>query len=122
MLIWQGQIRNWMFNMVKAPDQWDPVNRGQRILEEVAEACQCPEIGLSEQQCHDIITYVYNRPTGVYHQEIGGIIVTLLALCDATKEDLYQCMVDEIARIREPEMVEKVRNAIIRKRNDGVGI
>lgn len=122
MINWQRMIRDWMFTTIGDHTQWDPVNRGQRLLEEVLEAVQCPEIGLTEDQCHDLVKYVYKRPVGVYHQEIGGTIVCLLAMCDATKEDLYKCMVDEYNRIHTSEVVDKVRNAIVRKRADGVGI
>lgn len=122
MRLWQAMIRDWMFNEVKEPDQWNPTNRGQRLLEEVLEAYQCPGIGLTEDQCHTLVSYVYNRPTGTLHQELGGVIICLLALSDATEEDLHKCMIDEYNRICTPELIEKVRKAIIRKRADGVGI
>jgi len=118
---WQKRIKFWMWEMVGVPSQWNPVNRGQRLLEEALEAVQCKEIGLTEEQCHDLVRYVYNRPPGVLHMEIGGVIVCLLAFADATGEDVLTCLTDEVMRIERPEVIEKVRAAILRKRNDGVG-
>lgn len=122
MKLWQTMIRDWMFNEVGDHTQWDPTNRGQRLLEETLELVQCQPGALTKEQAHSLVDYVYSRPVGHFPQEIGGTIVCLLAICDATGENLHQCLIDEYNRITTPGIVEKVRNAIVRKRNDGVGI
>ncbi|MNN11716.1 hypothetical protein D3C81_1246860 [compost metagenome] len=43
--------------------------------------------------------YVYGRPVGDKHQEVGGVMVTLAALCLAQGLDMHTAGETELARI-----------------------
>ena len=117
----QVEIRKWLINQIGQPEQFESIeNRSQRFLEESIELVQAT--GLSEAQCHDLVKYVFNRPIGQVPQEIGGTIVCLAVLAERLDYNVGVCLEMEIDRIHRPEMIDKVRAAIERKRNDGVGI
>lgn len=118
---YQVEIKDWLREVVGIPEQYDSIeNRSQRFLEESLELVQVT--GLTKEQCHTLVDYVYGRPTGDLPQEVGGSMVCLAVLCERLNINAAQEMVKEIVRVHQPEMIEKVRNAIERKRNDGVGI
>lgn len=70
--------------------------RAARALEENAELAQV--IGVSEGQAIKIIRTVYRRPVGDVYQEIGGSLVTLLALCRSMNIDPNHALEVEINR------------------------
>lgn len=117
----QEDIKHWMMDIIGDPKQFESIeNRSQRFLEEALELVQVT--GLSKDQCHDLVNYVYNRPTGELPQELGGVMVTLAALSERMDQNLAECLLREVDRIHKPSIIEKVRKAIERKRNDGVGV
>jgi hypothetical protein len=123
MRYYQRLIKKWLCdpNLVGEPQQFESIeNRSQRFFEEATELVQAT--GLTEEQCHTLVSYVFNRPVGWQPQEVGGVMVCLAALCERIDLNAATCLIKEAERIHQPEMIEKVRNAIVRKRNDGVGI
>ena len=75
----------------------DPVVRAVRFLEEACELSQAA--GLPEGHALRVLAHVYARPAGDRGQEIGGVGVTLLALCTALGYNADLCERDEIARV-----------------------
>jgi NTP pyrophosphatase (non-canonical NTP hydrolase) len=117
----QIEIREWLCHRIGIPSQFESLeNRSQRFFEEATELVQVT--GLTREQCHELVDYVYNRPVGQLHQEIGGVMVCLAALSERLDENMGVAFLDEIERVHKPEIIEKVRAAIERKRRDGVGI
>lgn len=57
----------------------DPDQRNHRFLEESLELVQC--LGCTKDEAHQLVDYVFGRDEGKRHQEIGGVMVTLAALC-----------------------------------------
>jgi NTP pyrophosphatase (non-canonical NTP hydrolase) len=55
--------------------------RGLRLLEEAIEAYQA--CGGQRDQAFHLVGYVFSRPPGVLHQELGGVAVTTLCLAAA---------------------------------------
>jgi hypothetical protein len=55
--------------------------RGIRLLEEAIEAFQA--VGGDPAQAHKLVDFVFSRPVGDLHQELGGVSVCLLALAAA---------------------------------------
>ena len=55
------------------------VERGSRVFEEAAELAQVE--GVTEDACHRIVSAKFSKPRGELRQEVGGLTVTLLALC-----------------------------------------
>jgi hypothetical protein len=89
----QQDVANWMDTCFGTPRPYD---RKFRFLEEaleLAQACEC-----SKEDVLQLVNYVYSRPTGPLRQEIGGVMVTLAALCSSKNEDIERCAVDELRR------------------------
>ena len=90
----------------------DRLERGDRATEEVLEAFQviCRNEGVDfAERGHALVDYVDGRPVGELEQEIGGIMTTVAALCLAHGIDMHVCGETELARISQPEIVEKIR-------------
>lgn len=66
----------------------DKVERNYRFLEEALELVQAN--GLTKDEAHDLVEYVYGRDQGEINQEVGGVCVTLAALCNALNIDIYE--------------------------------
>lgn len=77
--------------------------RNLQFLEEAAELVQA--LGLSEADAHRVVSYVYGRPVGDPPQEVGGVMVSLSALCHSTGLDMESAGNTELARIDCPEVV-----------------
>jgi NTP pyrophosphatase (non-canonical NTP hydrolase) len=75
----------------------DPLERNHRFLEEALELCQA--CGATAQQAHQLVDYVFGRDVGDREQEVGGIMVTLAALCAAMGIDMHAAGETELARI-----------------------
>ena len=69
----------------------DEVERGRRVLKEAVELAQVE--GVTRQDAHKIIDAVFKKPKGELSQELGGVIVTLLAACAR-----HEIRLDDIAR------------------------
>lgn len=55
--------------------------RNHRFLEESLELVQ--SLDCTETEAHMIVAYVFGRPKGEVKQELGGVLVTLSAMCNA---------------------------------------
>lgn len=75
----------------------DRIERNHRFLEESLELVQAN--GCTQSEAHQLVDYVFNRPQGEIHQEIGGVMVTLAALCLALGRDMHKCGEIELERI-----------------------
>lgn len=71
--------------------------RGLRLLEEAAEAFQA--CGGTVAQAHYLVDYVFGRPVGEIHQELGGVGVTLCALAAAAGLSAEAEEIREVARV-----------------------
>jgi NTP pyrophosphatase (non-canonical NTP hydrolase) len=75
----------------------DKEERSHRFIEEALELIQA--CGTSKSEALQLVDYVFNRPVGETSQEVGGVMVTLAALCLAHKLDMHQAAETELARI-----------------------
>jgi len=75
----------------------DSVERNHRFLEESIELIQAN--GCTQTEAHQLVDYVFSRPVGELHQEIGGVMVTLAALCLAIGENMHEAGEIELTRI-----------------------
>lgn len=85
----------------------DLTERNHRFLEEALELVQSN--GCTASEAHQLVDYVFGRPTGEIVQECGGVMVTLAALCCAADIDMDACAELELHRISDPETMEKIR-------------
>lgn len=101
----QQRVQPWMMACFGAEISADVVERNHRFLEEALELVQ--STGCTAREAHQLVDYVYGRPVGETHQEIGGVMVTLAALCLALGQDMHAAGETELTRIW--TKVEKIR-------------
>lgn len=93
----QQRVHPWMMQCFGHMIAGDREERNHRFLEEALELVQ--STGCTASEAHQLVDYVYGRPVGEPAQEIGGVMVTLAALCLANALDMHQCGEAELARI-----------------------
>jgi hypothetical protein len=91
----------------------DKEERGFRFLEESLELVQ--STGCSKEDAHKLVDYVYGRPVGEIAQEVGGVSVTLAALCQANGVSWEAAAVDEYRRINTREAMLKIQQKQLTK-------
>lgn len=103
----QSRVLPWLMECFGAEIAADRVERCDRFIEEALELAQ--SLDWTADRAHALVDYVYGRPKGEPHQEVGGVMVTLAALCQAADLDMKRGGDDELARIMRPEIVLKIR-------------
>lgn len=93
----QARVQPWMLECFGAEISADHLERNHRFFEEAAELVQ--GCGMTASEAHQLVDYVYGRPSGEKHQEIGGVMVTLAALCLAQGQDMHAAGETELARV-----------------------
>ena len=83
----------------------DMKERGHRFLEESLELYQ--SIGCTKEDAHTLVEYVFNRPKGHPYKEAGGVMVTLMALCNAAAIDCDKEAETELQRVW--TIIDKIR-------------
>lgn len=71
--------------------------RGLRLVEEAVELGQA--IGITREQAHRLVDYVFDRPVGEVRQEIGGVALTLSAVASVSNASVEECWHDELSRV-----------------------
>jgi hypothetical protein len=93
---YQSRVMRWMYACFGEKITDDKVERNHRFLEESLELVQA--LGYSKDQALQMVEYVYSRPAGNPHQEIGGTLVCLAALAHANGLDMEVAGEDELIR------------------------
>ncbi len=93
----QSRVLPWMHACFGEAISRDTVERNHRFLEESIELVQA--CGCTQGEAHQLVDYVFGRPTGEPLQEVGGVMVTLAALCLAQGMDMHEAGETELARI-----------------------
>ncbi len=93
----QTRIESWMRGVFGDASHDDQRERTLRFLEEAIELAQA--VGLTESDVGVVTDYVYNRPVGQPAQEVGGVMITLAALCEKTQINLEAAAITEFHRI-----------------------
>jgi len=93
----QDRVQPWLLACFGEIIAGDREERNHRFLEEALELVQA--CGCSENEAHQLVDYVYGRPIGEPAQEVGGVMVTLAALCLANGLDMHTDGETELARI-----------------------
>lgn len=103
----QDNVARWVVRCFGAEIASDKVERNFRFFEEAIELIQA--CGMSKADCRALLDYTFDRPKGEPSQEVGGVMVTLAALCWANRLDLEGCATDELMRISIPQTMTKIR-------------
>lgn len=93
----QQRVQPWMLACFGAKIAGDKVERNHRFLEEALELVQA--CGCTRDEAHQLVDYTFGRPAGERGQEVGGVMVTLAALCLAQGLDMHTEAETELARI-----------------------
>jgi hypothetical protein len=105
--IFQLRVAGWMKSCFGPAIAVDRVERNHRFLEESLELVQ--SLGCTASEAHQLVDYVFGRPVGEPGQEVGGVTVTLAALCNAGGLSIRDEATREFARISVPEVMAKIR-------------
>lgn len=96
-LPFQYRVKPWMAECFGPEISGDQQERNHRFLEEALELVQA--CGATASEAHQLVDYVYGRPVGDKIQEIGGVMVTLAALCLAHGLNMHLAGESELQRI-----------------------
>lgn len=94
---YQQRINDWMQVCFGPAIAADTQERNHRLIEEALELAQA--CGATAEECHQLVDYVFGRPVGEKEQEVGGVMVTLAALCNAQNLDMVAAGEAELARV-----------------------
>ena len=101
----QARVHDWMLTCFGAKISADVAERNFRFLEEALELVQA--LGCTREAAHELVEYVFWRPLGQPEQEVGGVAVTLAALCEANAMSAEDCAETELRRVW--TAIEKIR-------------
>ena len=93
----QKQVKEWVVACFGEDISKDVKERNHRFLEESLETAQ--SLGCTQAEAHQLVDYVFGRPVGEPSQEVGGVMVTLAALCEASGLDMDKNGATELERV-----------------------
>ena len=94
---YQIRVTEWLLECFGYKISIDKTERNHRFLEEALELVQ--SCGCTADEAYQLVDYVYGRDIGERQQEVGGVMVTLAALCSANGEEMDICGETELARV-----------------------
>lgn len=104
-MTFQKRVLHWLMECFSMEICRDTTERNHRFLEESLELVQ--SLGCTQSEAHQLVVYVYGRSAGEPRQEVGGVMVTLAALCSAADMDMHEAGESELARVW--KNIEKIR-------------
>jgi hypothetical protein len=107
MSTYQSRVQTWILDCFGPEIARNLTERNYRFLEEALELVQA--LGCERDAAHRLVDYVFNREAGRPGQEVGGVLVTLAALCSASAIDMDAAGEIELRRVRHPETMAKIR-------------
>lgn len=93
---YQDRVAKWIAECLPKEAGADRIERAHRLLEEAIELAQA--CGTSKEDAMRLIDYVFDRPAGDQEQEVGGVMVTLAALCSAINISMASAADKELER------------------------
>lgn len=103
--LFQVRVHDWMLACFGIKPTEDVTERNHRFVEEALELAQAN--GCTKSEVLQLVDYVYGRPTGQVQAEVGGVMVTLAALCTAGGISMDACGEIELRRIW--KKIEQIR-------------
>lgn len=103
----QRRVWNWVIDCFGRDLANNRTERNRRFLEESVELAQ--SLGCDKATIHQIVEYVYARDPGIPEQEVGGVMVTFAALCEANNIEMAAAGRNELSRISSAEVMRKIR-------------
>lgn len=103
----QARVAPWLLVCFGSEIAENIEERNHRFLEEALELVQAN--GCTAHEAFQLVDYVFAREIGDPWQEAGGVMITLAALCLAAGVDMHEAGEIELARITDPETMERIR-------------
>lgn len=94
---YQKRVDSWMKVCFGEEIRMDKIERNHRFFEEATELVQAT--GMTKSECLQLIDYTFDRNIGEINQEVGGVLVTLSALCSALGLQMNEAGETELKRI-----------------------
>ena len=110
----QPRIAAWVRKVFTEAEAQNAPERALRLVEEAIELAQA--CGVGRDALHRLVDYVLDRPVGDPAQEVAGTMVTLYALAQAINVDADDAFENEVSRIQQPEVIDRVRRRQHEKR------
>jgi len=110
--IFQIRVAEWLAACFGRNVALDRDERLHRFLEEALELAQAS--GCTKDDAVQLVNYVFSRPPGNAVEEVGGVMVTLAGLCQASGVDLEDA--GELELDRNWSRTEEIRTKRARKR------
>lgn len=92
----QARVTNWLRACFGDTAHADLEERTHRFLEEAIELAQAA--GCTKHDAMRLVDYVFSRPLGKVDQEVGGVMVTLAGLCNASEVSMSDAADCELMR------------------------
>lgn len=96
MTSFQKRVESWLKACFPVAVWSHRTERTHRFLEEALELAQAN--GCSRENALALVGYVYDRPSGTPDLEVGGVMVTLAALCSASEINMDEAGDSELER------------------------
>ncbi len=93
----QDRVDQWMDVCFGDEIKADRLERCDRFIEEALEFVQAA--GFSADRAHALVDYTFGRPQGEINQEVGGVMVTLAAMCNTLGVDIEVAAETELVRV-----------------------
>lgn len=110
----QIRVQDWVVRTFGKESAHNATERALRTVEEVVELAQACNVDAAT--LHKLVDYVYARPVGEAGREIAGSLITLYSVASALGIDADMEFEIEMARVHQPEVVERCRRRQIEKR------
>ncbi|WP_209010208.1 hypothetical protein [Labrenzia sp. THAF35] len=117
-LQFQDYVKPWMLACFGQEIADNIIERNHRFLEEALELVQAE--GCTRSEAHQLVDYVFDRPIGEPHQEVGGVMVTLAALCLAANLNMHKAGSDELKRVWKKKDQIRAKQAAKPKHSPGM--
>ena len=85
----QNEVQRWCTEAFGVQETLDTRNRSHRFTEEALELAQAT--GTTKEDATALVNYVYARPVGEVSNEVGGVALTLAALCTSLGLRVQAC-------------------------------
>ena len=110
----QQQVAAWIRIALGEESAANGPERSLRLVEEAVELAQA--LGVGADEIHRLVDYVFKRPDGNAEREIAGCQVTLYGVASAIGVDVEHAFAEELVRIHQPEVIERVQRRQKEKR------
>lgn len=110
----QASVTEWLLECFGPHVVSDKIGRSHRFLEEALELTQAA--GCTRGEAIALVDYVFSRPAGQLHSEVGGALVTLAGVAEAHQLDLFDAGETELAK--NYRRIDEIRKKDRRKPTD----